>query len=138
LQIFTKPGIAALKSRLNTAYIAKQSGKSFDHYFQPAFLREVHGCMARLMPFLEKTKCYHKIKNESGGVRTSPCKFQNIRPAIQFELTREAGRLNVRAIIKLGNLSCPLAELHRSHFLVEKKMRYITCLVTETIKRWNG
>ena len=124
LQVFTKTGIAALKSRLNTAYIAKQSGKSFDRYFQPAFLREIHSCMGLLMPFLEKTKCYHKIKNESGSVRTSPCKFQNIRPGIQFELTREAGRLSVSTIIKLGNTSLPLAELNRSHFLVEKDEVY--------------
>jgi hypothetical protein len=120
LLVFTKTGIAALKSRLTTAYAAKQSGKTFDQYFQPAFLRELHGCIGALMPFLEKTRCYHKIKSESGGVRTSPCTFQNIRPGIQFELKRQAGRFSVGAIIRLGDLSFPLEELNRTHFLLRK------------------
>jgi hypothetical protein len=88
LQVFTTTGIASLKSRLRAVHYATQSGKSFDQYFQQAFLREIHSGISSLMPFLEKTKCYHKIKNQSGDVRTSPCKFQNTRPGIQFELTR--------------------------------------------------
>jgi len=120
LQVFTKTGIAALKSRLNAVHAAKQSGKLLDQYFQSAFIREIHGCLATLMPFLEKTKCYHKIKSESGGVRTSPCTFQNIRPGFHFELKRKAGRLSIGAIIRLGDLSFPLEELDRTHFLLKK------------------
>jgi superfamily II DNA or RNA helicase len=121
LQVFTKTGAAALKSRLNAAYTdSKHLGKSLDQYFQQAFFREIHQCIGILAPFLEKTKCYHKIKSKSGGVRTSPCTFQNIRPVIQFELKKKAARLSLSAIIKLGSLSFPLEELNRSHFLLEK------------------
>jgi superfamily II DNA or RNA helicase len=124
LQVFTQTGIAALKSRLSAAHSAKQSGKSFEQYFQPAFLREIHGCISLLMPLLEKTKCYHKINSTSGGVRTSPCTFQNIRPVIQFELKRKAGCLSISTTVRLGNSFLPLEELTRSHFLLEKDNVY--------------
>jgi hypothetical protein len=125
LQVFTKTGVEALKGRLHAAYAAnKHRGKSWDQYFQPVFLREIHQCMGMLMPFLEKTKCYHKIKSPAGGVRTSPCRFQNTRPVIQFELARKTARLRVSAIIRFGDLSFPLEELNRSHFLLEKDNVY--------------
>lgn len=124
LQVFTKIGVESLKSRLQAAPAAKYAGKSFDQYFQQAFLREIHQSTGILMPFLEKAKCYHKIKSASGGVRTSPCSFQNIRPIIQFELLKKAGRLRANAIIRLGNESFLLDELNRSHFLLEKENIY--------------
>lgn len=124
LQVFTNTGIAALKSRLSSVHAAKQPGKSFDQYFQQAFLREIHSSISTLMPFLEKTKCYHKIKNKSGGVKTSPCTVQNIRPGIRFELTRNAKRLSIGAVVTLGDLSIPLEELNRTHFLLEKDNTY--------------
>ncbi len=124
LQVFTQTGIAALKSRLKAIHAAKQSGKSFEQYFQPAFFREIHSCLAVLMPFLEKTKCYHKVKNPSGGVRTSPCTFHNVKPAVQFCVEKKKRGLGLSTTVKLGNLTLALEELNRSHFLIEKDNVY--------------
>jgi superfamily II DNA or RNA helicase len=124
LQVFTNTGLAALKSRLKAVHSATAPGKSFDVYFQQAFLREIHSNMGMLMQFLEKTKCYHKIKKRSDGVRTSPCMFKSIRPVIQFEVKKKGRRLSADAIIRLGNVSIPLEELTRTQFLLEKDDTY--------------
>lgn len=124
LQVFTKTGMAALKSQLVAAYHAKQSGKLFEHYFEPAFLREIHNALSMLRPFMEKTKCYHKVKGATGSIKTSPCTFQNIRPGIQFEVIRKQGRLSVSTAVTLGSQTFPLNDINRSHFLLEKDDKY--------------
>lgn len=121
LQLFTKAGMAGLKSRLDSIYKAKDPDKS---QFKQAFVREIHHGIATLISLLEKTKCYHRIKNQSGGMRTAPCTVKNERPILQFEVCRQNGCLGINSFVKLNDLIISLDAFNRYDFLLEKDNVY--------------
>ena len=124
LRQFTETFIMRAGDQIKKQYQAQRAGISPETYYQRAMARSVHGLFERMKPFAELVKWYHQVQHQKGHFRTGPCSFSAYKPALQFSVTKEHGRLAIDTLIYLNGSAYPLSEFSRYLFLLESRNEY--------------
>jgi superfamily II DNA or RNA helicase len=124
LRQFIETAMVRSGDQIKKQYHAQRAGISAETYYRRAMTRSLHGLFERIKPFAELVKWYHQVEHRKGHFRTGPCSFSTYKPALQFSVTKEHGRLAIDTVINLNGSVYPLGEFNRYLFLLESKNEY--------------
>jgi superfamily II DNA or RNA helicase len=118
-------GLSEIEKSITDKYNKQKSGKDFEDFFAPAFLRAVQDQFEYFKPFSSLVKWYHQLPNpNTGNMMTAPCSFSTYKPLLQFEVVKVKTQLQLNSIVNINNASYNLNSFRRFYFLLESKNEY--------------
>ncbi|NCT76623.1 MAG: DEAD/DEAH box helicase family protein [Chitinophagaceae bacterium] len=124
LSHFSKASLLTIRQAISKAEATGAAEEEKQAFRKKAILRKLHEQLLQLKPFFDLVKWHHKVKQENGNFKTSPCIFSTFRPSLRFEAVMEEGRPALHCQIDINNSIYPLTSFQRSQFLLESRNEY--------------